>query len=107
MALYYDDMSDSTMYQKMPKSIPPKIGEYAYFDSRLFSDINSYQNVKISKHCLIGTFNPNEGTRLPYGCHFSSTWQHYFTKLPVTNHGVIARLKLHPSYECSRATAKT
>lgn len=105
MDLYYDD--DLSVYQRMPKSVPPKVGEYAYFDSRLFSDVNSYRGVKISKHCLIGTFNPNEGNNLPYGCHFSSPSRYYFTTLPVTNHGIIARLKLHPSYECSLATAKT
>ena len=41
---------DDTVFKKMLKSVPPKVGEYAYYDSRLAQDSKSYHGIALSKH---------------------------------------------------------
>ena len=78
---------DDTVFKKMLKSVPPKVGEYAYYDSRrLAQDLKSYRGIALSKHFLIDVVpHRNKGA---YGCHFSSPENRRFDR-HLTNHGII------------------
>ena len=81
---------DDTVFKKMIKSVPPKVGEYAYYDSRLAQDVNSYHGIALSKHFLIDVVpHRNRGA---YGCHFSSPENRRFDR-HLTNHGIIRYVK--------------
>ena len=85
--LFFDD---DTVFAKMVKSVPPKVGEYAYYDSRQVQDLKSYRGIALSKHFLIDVVpHRNKGA---YGCHFSSPENRRFDRY-VTNHGIIHYLK--------------
>ena len=86
--LYFED--DATVYSNMIKNVPPKVGEYAYCDSRLTNDFNSYRGIALSKHYLIDIV-PGR-SRSAFGCHFSSPENRQFNRY-VTNHGVITYVK--------------
>tara|TARA_B100000902_G_scaffold392391_1_gene444710 strand:- start:1447 stop:1743 length:297 start_codon:yes stop_codon:yes gene_type:complete len=87
---YYDIMTDEQVYQNMPKNRPPRIGDYAYYDSRLMNDNKSYNSIDISKHWLIGVNDSQHDCGI--GCHFSSPWLHHF-KSYITTHNRIVRVK--------------
>lgn len=87
---YHDDVSDESIYKSMIKHYPPIVGEYAYFDSRCWSDMHSYTGIKLSKHFVIDIVPGRE--RSAFGCHFSSPQNRHFTKY-VSNHGIITYVK--------------
>lgn len=87
----FGDYSILVPENQVIKHYPPQVGEYAYFDCRMYNDNSSYMNVPIStQHKLIG-IRPDTN-RYPFGCHWSSPINYKISKY-ITNHGMILRVK--------------